>query len=506
MPLNHLIDGTGSIRKRLILFFIVIVTMTSVISLYSAYNSSRLLAEIEAMFNLSVLLDEIEEDLTSAHSALSTYVETKSSDSLNDFMEAIESLSSQTHTLKSMTSDSSSALAVNNIQNMIKRYTQYGSDSVLAKRGRDVVSSKESYLKAKEAKDLIQEVIDRLKIEQLEKNIQIYQGLVNNGKNVQFYSVLMVLTAMGLTLLIVFEVTLKMTQPIIRLSKAADEITHGHFEGEDVVVDSGDEVQIMADAFNQMKRSIVGYIDELRDANEVERRLIENELLQAKMQTLLNDAELRSLQSQINPHFLFNSLNAAVQLAMMEEAESTLLFLEHLSTLFRYNIRPLDQLVSVSEEVRHISAYCQLMKMRFGQKVTYRVTADVEVQEELILPMLLQPLVENAFIHGIGKCEDGGHVDIHIGISDVGMRLIVSDTGYGLSDAEKDRILSKDSCSMDSVVEPKRSHSSGIGAGNVVQRIKLLYGEKALFNIHSIKGEGTTVTVELPLNRKEVQI
>jgi len=239
-------------------------------------------------------------------------------------MEAVDALNSEAHTLMSTYRDKRSALSVKNIQNMIDKYTEYGSSSILAKRGRDISGSRKAFLQATETKDLIQEVIDKLKIEQLDQNIMIYQNLVQNGTKVQLFNVLMILTVMALTILIIFEVTLKMTRPIIQLSKAADEIAHGKFDGDEVVVDTEDEVHVMADAFNQMKLSIVGYIDELHKANEVEKKWIENELQNAKMQTLLNDAELRSLQSQINPHFLFNSLNAGVQLAMMEEAEYTI--------------------------------------------------------------------------------------------------------------------------------------------------------------------------------------
>jgi sensor histidine kinase YesM len=498
------VRGSKSIRNRLMAYFLMIVMMTGIISLYTSYNSSRLLVEIEEMFNLSVLLDGIEQDLTTAHDALSIYVETKSSDALNTFMEAVDSLNSEAHTLMSTYRDKRSALSVKNIQNMIDKYTEYGSSSILAKRGRDISGSRKAFLQATETKDLIQDVIDKLKIEQLDQNIMIYQNLVKNGTKVQLYNVLMILTVMALTILIVLEVTLKMTKPIIQLSKAADEIAHGKFDGEEVAVDTEDEVHVMADAFNQMKLSIVGYIDELHKANEVEKKWIENELQNAKMQTLLNDAELRSLQSQINPHFLFNSLNAGVQLAMMEEADKTLSFLENLSTLFRYNIRPLDQLVEIREEIHHIQSYCELMKMRFGDKVTYSVESSESLMHHMILPMILQPIVENAFIHGIGQCEAGGHVSIAVIPSDLGIQMIVKDTGGGVESEKISRILNKDSSGVEAVVTPKRSHSSGIGAGNVVQRLKLMYGERASIQFFSNRNEGTTVTIEIPDTYKEV--
>jgi len=190
---------------------------------------------------------------------------------------------------------------------------------------------------------------------------------------------------------------------------------------------------------------------------------------------------------------------------MMEEADKTLSFLENLSTLFRYNIRPLDQLVPIREEMHHIQSYCELMIMRFGDKVTYSVESSESLMHHMILPMILQPIVENAFIHGIGKCESGGHVSIAVLPTDKGILMIVKDTGLGLEADKISRILSKDSSGVEAVVVPQRSHSSGIGAGNVVQRLKLMYGDQANIQFASQAGAGTTVTIEIPDSDREVR-
>ncbi len=499
-------SSVAGIRGRMMLYSLLVIVMSGIVSLYTSYSSSVLLSEIEAMFKLSVQLDGIEQESSKAHQTLTMYIELKSLEALNEFMESIETLSTSSRQLLDEYDYTPSQLPLKNISNMIARYIEFGSDAILAKRGRDISGSRESYLKATDTKVLIQEVVDNLKLEQLNQNIKRYKYLEINGKRVLFFNVLMVLAMMVLTWLIVYDMTLKMTTPIVQLSKAADEIAHGHFSGKAVVVDGNDEIKVMADAFNQMKKNIVSYIDELNHANLVETQLIEKELQNAKMQTLLNDAELRSLQSQINPHFLFNSLNAGVQLAMMEGADTTLVFLENLSTLFRCNIRPLNELVGVDDEIHHIRSYCELMKIRFGSKVSYDINLSETVKKQLILPMILQPLVENAFIHGIGKCEEGGHVSIYVDADDATIEFNVTDSGKGMSEDEILRIFNKDSSGTESIQVPKRSHSSGIGAGNVIQRLKLMYGDLATIAIESPGNSvmGTKVKIVMPFQGAEV--
>ena len=171
----------------------------------------------------------------------------------------------------------------------------------------------------------------------------------------------------------------------------------------------------MVEAFNKMKGSIRNYIQALHSKAEMEAELMEKEMQNLKMQTLLNNAQLQSLQSQINPHFLFNTLNAGVQLSMLEEADKTTYFLENVAAVFRYNVRGLNQEVTLKDEINSVRAYLDLMKVRFGDAV--KVIENIEDSEMLDMsmpPLILQPIVENSCIHGIGEKEGGGTISISI--------------------------------------------------------------------------------------------
>lgn len=493
----------NSIRKKMLLYFILLTLMIGLISLYVSQNSRMLLNEVSELFDSSIVLSNIDKQLEYTHSALTSYIQTKSSDALNSFIESSENLELNAEQLTSRYVSETGMLSVENVYNLVKKYNQFAADAVVAKRGRDIEGSRTDYEAAEEILENIRELIEDLKLIQLEKNIVLYESLASNGKNVQIINMVMIIDLIILTILIVLNITIKMTTPIIQLAHSANEIASGHFEGVEVIVSDEDEIQTMAKAFNKMRISIRRYISELKKANEMEAKLYEKELQTVKMQTLLNAAELRSLQSQINPHFLFNSLNAGVQLAMMEEANLTLEFLENMAAIFRYNIRPLDKEVTVNDEINNIRAYCEMMKVRFGDKLIYKMEIDPDVLDLNMMPLVLQPIVENAFIHGIGKSEWGGKVVIKAWLDTEGIQFSVKDTGIGMTEEQIQRILVKENALTQVVEPPKKSHSSGIGAGNVLQRLRLAYGEEAKMIINSKLDVGTEITITIPSIHKE---
>lgn len=493
----------NSIRKKMLVYFILLTLMIGLISLYVSQNSRKLLNEISEMFNTSIVLSDIDKQLEFTHNALTNYIETKSSDALNTYIEGSENLALNTALLTSEYAGETGILSVENVNNLVLKYNQYSAEAVVAKRGRDIEGCREDYQAAEEVLENIRELIEGLKLIQIENNVNLYESLASNGEKVQIINMVMIIDLIILTILLVLSITYRMTTPIIQLAHSANEIASGHFEGEEVIVSDEDEIQTMAKAFNKMRTSIRRYIEELKKANEIEAQLFEKELQTVKMQTLLNNAELRSLQSQINPHFLFNSLNAGVQLAMMEDATLTLEFLENMAAIFRYNIRPLDKEVTVEEEIANIKAYCEMMKVRFGDKLSFTMEIDDAVLDVKMLPLILQPIVENAFIHGIGKNEFGGKVVIKAWLDTEGVRFVVKDTGIGMTQAQIHRILYKDTSELVMAEPPKKSHSSGIGAGNVLQRLRLAYGEDAKLTIISTLGVGTEISITIPSIHKE---
>ena len=172
-----------------------------------------------------------------------------------------------------------------------------------------------------------------------------------------------------------------------------------------------DEVGVVTRSFNQMLESIRQNIEQLKESMERQAQMKERELL---METHLKEAQLKYLQAQINPHFLFNSLNAGAQLAMMGDADNTGIFLEKMADFFRYNVRKMEEDAMLWEEIEAVDNYIYILNVRFAGDITYIKEVDEGIENIRIPSMILQPLVENAVQHGIHDCMETGWISMSI--------------------------------------------------------------------------------------------
>lgn len=156
---------------------------------------------------------------------------------------------------------------------------------------------------------------------------------------ISYLNVFLIIGSILFNIFLAIFFTYRITKPLIDLSHLAVRVSKGDFDVRPLSIKTNDEINILAEAFNKMVVSIKNYIGEIKNQAEVEKKLKEQEMQNLKMRNILKEAELKALQSQINPHFLFNTLNAAAQLAMMEGADKSSEFIENVANLFRYNLK-----------------------------------------------------------------------------------------------------------------------------------------------------------------------
>lgn len=284
------------------------------------------------------------------------------------------------------------------------------------------------------------------------------------------------------------------SMPIISLVDQCKLVAKGNLKVQEPEIRVNDEVNALIRSFNHMVKQLDDSMEEIKQKSKLEKRLARELLKNTEMTVLLRQSELKFLQMQINPHFLFNTLNSISALADIEMALSTKDMVTNLSSLVRYTISEINNIVTLDMECGIIENYLSIQKVRFGSRLSYDFQIAPELRRLKVPSMILQPLVENAIIHGIEPCEAGGHIQIETIDLDGYFVIILSDNGCGMDDAALANLLS----SLDGDSHDARS---GIGLSNVWKRLNMIYGYDAI-DIESAPGVGTSIRLCL---QKEIR-
>ncbi|MCI8319499.1 MAG: sensor histidine kinase [Dorea sp.] len=213
--------------------------------------------------------------------------------------------------------------------------------------------------------------------------------------------------------------------------------------------------------------------------------------------------ELTALQSQINPHFLYNTLESIRGQALMDDNREIAGMVEALSSFFRYSISRKGKLVTLREELANINNYMLIQCYRFNNRFSLEVLIDEEDEEAydfLIPKLIIQPVVENAIYHGLEEKLEGGRVTIEVIVTDKTLILTISDNGSGIEGAALAKLNQRIHSPSMRVEEEggQKQHNTGIALPNIHKRIQLLFGEEYGVNVYSTVGQGTDVEITIP--------
>ncbi|MCR5686624.1 MAG: histidine kinase [Lachnospiraceae bacterium] len=487
--------NNASVRLKLLVAFIIPTVLILVVNIYMYISINTMIARVDEIYIVNVGLNDLSDDLTFLQNSMRDYLESKGTSALNDYYRADQDYRNGLAMLDLKNSGTAVYAMQENIIHQSENYLQAAGETITAKRGRNVEKYKASYEETVEMYSDLQACIYALNNNQFKKNTSDYSILLSSLRSMEMITILILFFIGIVNIIVVFFMTKSMTLPLIDLSRAANEVAGGNFDVEVEVTEGDDEISVVSKAFKQMLGSIQRYIAEIRESVMRESRLKEHELV---MENRMKEVQLRSLQAQINPHFLFNTLNAGEQLAMMEGADKTTEFIENMADFFRYNIKKIDNDASIAEEIALVDKYVYLLNVRFTGEIHYSKHVDEEVTEVRVPSMILQPIVENAVNYGIRDIEWEGHIDLNVYKENGDVLLSIKDNGIGMSREQIDRILSGEA-----VGEPSADHaaSNGIGLGNVIERLQIFTGRSDVMEIYSEgPGRGTEFVIKVPLH------
>ncbi|WP_134698595.1 sensor histidine kinase [Ammoniphilus sp. YIM 78166] len=278
------------------------------------------------------------------------------------------------------------------------------------------------------------------------------------------------------------------TRPMFQLQRYMGRVEKGDFSTR-VPTDRGDEFGMLTNRFNHM----------LERLQQLKEEVYLAEIRETKLQLLNRETELKALQMQINPHFLYNTLNTMKCVGEVYDVKEVSEMSEGLAEMFRYSIDS-DKYKLLSEELDHVKAYLQIIQVRYPERIQCHFDIPQDLKGVSVLKLILQPLVENAIEHGlIPKSEQGG-IWISAKRTKDGMSLLVRDNGVGIPEHRLMEIKQK--LSGEAGDEDQNLLSGHIGLHNVQQRLLLNYGSNGKLTVESDQVQGTRVEIHIPLDKE----
>ena len=307
------------------------------------------------------------------------------------------------------------------------------------------------------------------KVSVFTNNSQIYSVLYN----FIIIVIIMILLLSIIYIFIVYVIVKQVTYPLYRLQAEMNKVKDLNYDVNRSKLKKGSKEIIQLDAtFNEMMRRIRYLADKLLQEQENQRK-----------------SELKALQNQINPHFLYNTLDSIIYMIDKGENQKAEEMIVALSKFFRISISRGKAIIPLKDEVEHVRNYLLIQKIRFGDQFTYSINVDPSLYQYSCIKLILQPLVENAIEHGLNDNESGGQIEIIGTQNESYIILKIKDNGYGISEDKLEQIYK--SFHDDSIHQ-------GVGLKNVYQRIKIYYGDEADIKIDSLFDEGTIISIYIP--------
>lgn len=287
-------------------------------------------------------------------------------------------------------------------------------------------------------------------------------------------------------LMISFVLSTNLTEPISFLSKRMAKQKSNNYISESKYLERTDEIGILFNEYNSM----------LLELNSYFKREYQNKLI-----TL--DSQMKSLEAQINSHFLYNTLESINSIAEVEGVENISIMSMALGNMFRYSIKTQSELVTIAEELNHVNDYISIQKIRFSNRFQVNNKLPEALLSERILKLVLQPIVENAFYHGLNYCTAGDLIEIS-GFSNGGiLQISISDNGCGM-DSKQLTALSQSLLEPAQFTELGHRNKQSIGLKNIHSRISLYYGQEYGLSIQSETNKGTTITIRVPAVKEDL--
>lgn len=482
-----------SIQIKLLFAFLFTTIILFCMNIFMYANTNRMLKSLDQVYAENIALNDVAETLDNIQFSMTQFLTTRTTEAMENYYRYNQEYANMIYELSGNITDNELLLTERSIKNISENYLKLTNLAIDGKRGGNIEKYRSRYEESEKLYKYLRGMITNLNNERFKANVESYQTISESLRRIEILNIFALFIIGILNMFIVVILTDSITRPLRSLAETAQSVSDGNFDVEPVKVTEQDEVGVVSKAFNQMVINLRQYIDRLREKMEIERAMKEKELM---MEAQVKDAKLKYLQAQINPHFLFNTLNAGAQLAMMEGADRTYTYVQKVADFFRYNINKDQDEVTLRDEITLVDTYIYILNVRFAGDIHFEKEIDEALLNVKIPGMTLQPIVENSVNYGIRNIDREGHIKLRVYRQDDTACISIKDNGIGIEKEVIDRILSGHFHSDENMTD-----SNGVGLDNVINRLKLYLGEEDVMDIISEgKDKGTETIIYVQNN------
>lgn len=483
--------GLGnSFRIQLVLSVFGAFSLLALSTTYILYSSIKLQEMIDNSFNKERYIKSIRESLIDYQKPLLEYLSTRSSNALAKLLIDSQKLRNAIPAQTRLPQDRIE-LREREAYSLILAYLDLADTVIDEKRGRNIAVYTALYDRMTVLLGYINTEIESISSERFRSQLDAYGVFIADSRNLQQWNLLFIVFVSFASLLLLLRSIEKMTGPMTRLSSMATELSEGNFAIADIRMSSVYEIDHVVEAFNRMKNDIRNYIDEIRLQESIKQEYMQERMRNLKMEALVRRMEIYTLQAQMNPHFLFNTLNTGMQLAIVENADRTGEYMEYLSKLFRHNIRNTETIVSLRHEIEGMKYFFYILRVRFPKNLDLVLDYSDDLLDACKVPVsILQPLAENCVVHAFKNM--AGHCSIIVRAEKKGaiLELSVTDNGCGMPPGTAEKMLHP--------LPIEESSSRIMGLENVIQRLYFFYPDDPdVIRIETGEAVGTSIVIRI---------
>ena len=478
-------------RTQIIYIFLLTFVSLFLVNLYIFRNMRQVVSSVDKAYEGNRKLTEMREWLDTIHSEMREYLNMKDESVLNQYYINEEKYKGFLEKFKHEGEMTEVELRENAVYNISVGYIQSVSKAVLAKKNGEIVEYQSYQQQAEKQYEYLTTAMLSL------NNLIFHNNSGTNSKmsrlmrtSERLSGIILFLTG-GVDICILLLLIRRLTKPLQTLVDTAKEVGEGNLDVQLVETHDYNEIGIVNSSFNQMVISLKDYMEKVRVSVEAESALREKSI---RMEASVKDAQLKYLQAQINPHFLFNTLNAGAQLAMMEEADQTYRYIHKVADFFRYKVKSDEGISTIQEELQIVDDYIYILNVRYAGEIHYNKNIDEHYLSVSVPSMILQPVVENCIKHGLHDVEWEKKIDVSVTGEDDRIVISISDNGIGIPQDIIDKIMNgtlKD--------EEYINKKDGVGLDNVITRLRTFYDRENVIEITSVGPDmGAEIALYLP--------